>query len=307
MNPVAVIDCGTNSTRILIVDADGQTLAREMTITRLGEGVAQTGRLGEAALERVYTCLANYRTIMDRFDVNEGRLVATSAARDAANGAEFLARCESITGITPALLSGEEEATASYIGATSDLSPSTQPVMIIDIGGGSTELACRVDNHMVAFSMQLGCVRVSEAAFHHSTVTSEEAEVARVMIEGEIDRMLAAVPAFSGLMGSVRLVGLAGTVATIAQMDAGVREYDRDAVHHRILRRSDVQRWYETLSAETASERLAHAGMVPGREDVLIGGLLVLDAVMARFGITELLSSECDILDGVAAQLQGRA
>jgi exopolyphosphatase / guanosine-5'-triphosphate,3'-diphosphate pyrophosphatase len=307
LNPVAVIDCGTNSTRILIVDSDGRTLAREMTITRLGEGVAQTGILGEAALERVYTCLTHYRSIMDTFGVSEGKLVATSAARDAANGGAFLARCEAITGITPALLSGDEEATASYIGATSDLAPSDQPVMIIDIGGGSTELACRVDDQMIAFSMQLGCVRVSEAAFHRPTVTSDEAEVARAMIEREIDRMLAAVPAFNELMRSVRLVGLAGTVATVAQMDAGVREYDRDAVHHRVLQRSDVQRWYETLAAETASERLAHPGMVPGREDVLIGGLLVLDAVMARFGINELLSSECDILDGVAAQLQGRA
>ncbi|NBV25855.1 MAG: exopolyphosphatase [Actinobacteria bacterium] len=307
MKSVAVIDCGTNSTRILIVDGDGRTLAREMTITRLGEGVAQTGILGDAALDRVFTCLTRYRTIMDTFGVSEGKLVATSAARDAANGPEFLVRCEAITGITPVLLSGAEEATASYIGATADLEPSTLPVMIIDIGGGSTELACRVNGAMVAFSMQLGCVRVSEAAFHQPTVTSDEADEARVMIVREIDRMFAAVPAFSDLVGAVRLVGLAGTVATIAQMDAGISEYDRNAVHHRILRRSDVQRWYETLAAETASERLLHAGMVPGREDVLVGGLLVLDAVMARFGISELLSSECDILDGVAAQLQGRA
>ncbi len=307
MTSVAVIDCGTNSTRILIVDGEGRTLAREMTITRLGEGVAQTGVLGDAALDRVFTCLTRYRAIMDRFGVSDGKLVATSAARDAANGPEFLARCKEITGITPALLTGEEEATASYIGATADLEGSSQPVMIIDIGGGSTELACRVDDQMVAFSMQLGCVRVSEAAFHQPTVTTDEAEVARVMIEREIDRMFAAVPAFGELVGAVRLVGLAGTVATIAQMDAGISEYDRDAVHHRILRRSDVQRWYDTLAAETASERLRHAGMVPGREDVLVGGLLVLDAVMARFGIEELLSSECDILDGVAAQLQGRA
>lgn len=307
MTSVAVIDCGTNSTRILIVDGEGRTLAREMTITRLGEGVAQTGVLGDAALDRVFTCLTRYRAIMDRFGVSDGKLVATSAARDAANGPEFLARCKEITGITPALLTGEEEATASYIGATADLEGSSQPVMIIDIGGGSTELACRVGDQMVAFSMQLGCVRVSEAAFHQPTVTTDEAEVARVMIEREIDRMFAAVPAFGELVGAVRLVGLAGTVATIAQMDAGISEYDRDAVHHRILRRSDVQRWYDTLAAETASERLRHAGMVPGREDVLVGGLLVLDAVMARFGIEELLSSECDILDGVAAQLQGRA
>ena len=146
MNCVAVIDCGTNSTRLLVVDENGRTLAREMTITRLGEGVAVSGVLSDAALRRVYDCLARYRTIMDELGVEGGRLVATSAARDAANGPEFLARCEEITRITPVLLTGEQEATASYIGATADLPTSDLPVMIIDIGGGSTELACVVDS-----------------------------------------------------------------------------------------------------------------------------------------------------------------
>lgn len=307
MSNVAVIDCGTNSTRVLIVNEVGETLAREMTITRLGEGVAQTGVLSPAALTRVYDCLTNYRAVMDRFGVTRGQLVATSAARDAANGAEFLRRCEEITGITPALLTGEQEATASYIGATADLPPSDQPTMIIDIGGGSTELACRHDGQLVAFSMQLGCVRVSEAAFHEPRVTPAEEQVARAMIAAEIDRMFTAVPAFGDFVGRVRLIGLAGTVATIAQMDAGLSVYDRDAVHHRVITRDGVHAWYERLAHETAAERLARPGMVPGREDVLVGGLLVLEAVLDRFGISELLSSECDILDGVAAQLQGRA
>jgi exopolyphosphatase/guanosine-5'-triphosphate,3'-diphosphate pyrophosphatase len=307
MSTVAVIDCGTNSTRLLVVDETGKTLAREMTITRLGEGVAVSGVLSDAALGRVYDCLTRYRTIMDRFGVTSGQLVATSAARDAANGREFLARCEEITGVTPVLLSGEQEATASYVGATADLEATDRPVMIIDIGGGSTELACVVEGAMVTFSMQLGCVRVSEAAFHEPTVTPAEEAVAREMIEREIDRLFASVPAFFDLVGRVRLVGLAGTVATIAQMDAGVSEYDRDAVHHRVLTLDGVRHWYQTLANETAAQRLLRPGMVPGREDVLVGGLLVLDAVMSRFGISELLSSECDILDGVAAQLQGRA
>ena len=307
MNNVAVIDCGTNSTRVLIVDESGRTLAREMTITRLGEGVAQTGVLAPAALQRVYDCLTGYRAIMDRFHVTRGQLVATSAARDAANGAEFLQRCQGITGIAPALFTGEQEATASYLGATADLPPSERPTMIIDIGGGSTELACRYDNQLVAFSMQLGCVRVSEAAFHEPRVTPSEERAARVMIEAELARLFQSVPTFLQLIGAVRLVGLAGTVATVAQLDAGLTTYDRDAVHHRVITRDCVHDWYERLANETAAERLQRPGMVPGREDVLVGGLLILELVMERFGISELLSSECDILDGVAAQLQGRA
>jgi len=307
MSNVAVIDCGTNSTRVLIVDESGRTLAREMTITRLGEGVAQTGVLAPSALQRVYDCLTSYRAIMDRYGVTQGQLVATSAARDATNGAEFLERCREITGISPALLTGEQEATASYLGATADLEPSGFPTMIIDIGGGSTELACHYEGRLVAFSMQLGCVRVSEATFHEPRVTPNEEAAARAMIAAEIDRLFASVPSFAELVGRVRLVGLAGTVATVAQLDAGLTTYDRDAVHHRVITRDGVHEWYERLAHETAAERLARPGMVPGREDVLVGGLLILELVMERFGISELLSSECDILDGVAAQLQGRA
>ena len=304
---VAVIDCGTNSTRLLVVDDDGQTLAREMTITRLGQDVATTGRLHPAALERVYRCLTHYREVMDSFGVSSGTLVATSAARDAANGAEFLDECERITGVKSELLSGTEEATASFIGATADLPADPRPAMIIDIGGGSTELAVVLGGELVAHSMQLGCVRVSEAHLESGILTQEAIEAANEMIASEIDRLFLVQPRFGDAIGAVRLIGLAGTIATLAQLDLGVTEYNREAVHHHVLTRSTVQHWIEELGSELPSDRLRRPGMVPGREDVLVGGLLVLDAVMGRFAIDQLLSSECDILDGVAAQLQGRA
>jgi len=304
---VAVIDCGTNSTRLLVADNNGATLAREMTITRLGQDVAATGRLHPDALNRVYDCLRRYRDIMDRCEVSSGTLVATSAARDASNGAEFLAECERITGVSAQLFTGAQEATASYLGATADLSLDSRPAMIIDIGGGSTELAVVLDGALIAHSMQLGCVRVSESHLGSGIVTPSAREAALGMIHSEIDRLFASEPRFSNAIGAVRLIGLAGTIATLAQLDVGVSEYNRELVHHHVITRSVVQHWTEVLGSETPEQRLARPGMVPGREDVLVGGLLVLGAVMDRFAIDQLLSSECDILDGVAAQLQGRA
>ena len=152
--------------------------------------------------------------------------------------------------------------------------------------------------------MQLGCVRVSERALGRGVVTPEGDRAARSMIRGELDRALLAVPDFDRVVGNVRLIGLAGTVATLAQLDAGITVYDREVVHHRLLTREVVQTWRDRLARETPEERLTHPGMVVGREDVLTAGLYVLDAVMERLGVTVLLSSESDILDGIVASLR---
>jgi len=152
--------------------------------------------------------------------------------------------------------------------------------------------------------MQLGCVRVSERALGRGVVTPEGDRAARAMIEAELDRAFTAVPDFVHVAGNVRLIGLAGTVATLAQLDAGLTVYDRDVVHHRLLTREVVQDWRDRLAKETPEERLAHPGMVVGREDVLTAGLYVLDAVMERLGVGELLSSESDILDGIVSSLR---
>ena len=300
---VAVLDCGSNSTRLLIVSGEGLTLDREMHITRLSAGVDASGNLTEEALARSYRVLEEYRQLMDTHHVARGLLVATSAVRDATNGPDFLTKAAHITRVEARLLSGEEEAGFSYAGATRGLSPDPRPTLIVDIGGGSTELAVRLEGVVRGYSMQLGCVRVTERALGSGVVTPAAAAAARTMIEGQLDLAMSAEPAFAALVGDVRLVGLAGTVATLAQLDAGLTQYDRDAVHHRRLTRADVQHWRDRLGALTPVERLALAGMVPGREDVLVAGLFILDAVMARFDAQELLSSEDDILDGVAASL----
>ncbi len=300
--PVAALDCGSNSTRLLIANSD-EALRREMRITRLSQGVDSSGTLTSEALQRSYDVLSEYRSYMDALEVGRGLLVATSAVRDAANGQEFLSRAREITGVDARILSGDEEATFSYNGATADLTPDSRPTLIVDIGGGSTELAMVTDRTMHSYSMQLGCVRVTERALGSGIVTPESDARARDMISAELEKAWSAEPAFREVAGNVRLVGLAGTVATLAQLDAGLSTYDRDAVHHRVITRSVVERWRDTLARETPQARLARPGMVAGREDVLTAGLYVLDAVLERFGATELLSSENDILDGIAQSL----
>ncbi len=300
---VAALDCGSNSTRLLIENAKGQVLRREVRITRLSQGVDASGTLEDEALARSYRVLAEYRRFMDEAGVERGLLVATSAVRDASNGEEFLDEASRTTGVPAEILSGAQEAAFSYDGATSGLAPDVRTTVVLDIGGGSTEMAMMLGSTMFSYSMQLGCVRVSERTLGHGVVNPEGAAAAREMIDLELDRAFGMVPAFAALDSEVRLVGLAGTVATLAQLDAGLALYDRDAVHHRHLSRETVLRWRDRLASETPEVRLTHPGMIVGREDVLVAGLYVLDAVMERFGVTELLSSENDILDGITASL----
>lgn len=300
---VAALDCGSNSTRLLIENSDGDVVSREVRITRLSQGVDASGTLIDEAMARSYVVLKEYRGYMDAAGVERGLLVATSAVRDASNGEEFLNEAGYITGVEAEILNGAQEASYSYDGATSGLAPDPRTTVVLDIGGGSTEMAMMLGSTMFSYSMQLGCVRVSERALGRDVVTLEGEEAARLMIDQELDRAFGMVPAFATLDSEVRLVGLAGTIATLAQLDAGLAVYDRDAVHHRRLSRETVVAWRDRLGSETPAVRLTHPGMVVGREDVLVAGLYVLDAVMERFGVSELLSSENDILDGITASL----
>ncbi len=300
---VAAIDCGTNSTRLLIADDTGRVLRREMRITRLGQDVDATGTLADEALQRNFDVLTQYARFMEDARVTRSRLIATSAARDAANGAFFLERAAEITGARVALLSGNEEAQLSLRGATADLPDVDVPTMILDIGGGSTEMAAMINGTLLAFSMQLGCVRVTERALGVGVLTTAARERANEMIEAEIQRAWSHVPDFERLVGRVRVVGLAGTVATLAQLVSGVAEYDRERVHHQRIALVDVVEWCERLGREEPPARLRFPGMVVGREDVLPAGLLILESVLRRFEVKEILSSENDILDGLAATM----
>ena len=300
---VAAIDCGSNSTRALLVDQSNTTLAREMYITRLSQGVDAAGSLLPEAMERTFDVLERYRGQCDEVGVTRGLLVATSAVRDASNGGVFLRRAAEIMGFEAKVLRGEEEAAYSYAGATADLAMVNESTMIVDVGGGSTELAFERGDTLISYSMQLGCVRVTERALGKGVVTPSSDAAARGMIEDELNRAFTSTPALSEVVAKVRLVGLAGTVATLASLDAGLAIYDRDAVHHRMITRETLWHWRDLLGAESPEARLRHPGMIQGREDVFVAGLYILDAVMERFQVDELLSSENDILDGITAAL----
>lgn len=300
---VAAIDCGTNSTRLLIADGRGRPVERQMRITRLGEGVDEKGILTDEAIERTVSVLRDYRETMRRLSVSKGRLVATSAVRDATNRSAFLGAAAQATGLEAEVLTGIEEGRLSLAGAVGDLDPSDGPFLVVDIGGGSTELVVGKspqDPELEAVSLQLGCVRITERFFRSDPPTRDELDDAESVIGGTLDTVIAEHPR---LVTARRLIGLAGTVSTVAALRLGLKEYDRAQVHHAVLTRIDAEEWYRTLAAEVAVARLDRAGMVPGREDVIVGGALMLVTVMSRFGFEECVVSESDILDGMVADL----
>src|SRR5665213_763229 len=218
---VAAIDCGTNSTRLLVADAEGRPLDRLMRITRLGQGVDATGRLAPEAIERCVAVLVEYRQVMDQLGVGRGRLAATSAARDATNGADFLQRAGEATGFLPELLTGIDEGRLSLAGAVADLDPAEGPFLVLDIGGGSTELVAGKGPHdpeLAAVSLQMGCVRVSERFFVDDPPSADELAGARMDVAGQLERAIAANPRFTA---AHHLVGLAGTVSTLASVHLG--------------------------------------------------------------------------------------
>ncbi|MDA8275751.1 MAG: Ppx/GppA phosphatase family protein [Actinomycetota bacterium] len=305
LGPVAAVDCGTNSTRLLVVDERGTALTRLMEITRLGQGVDATGRLAPEAIDRCVSVLERYRAVMDEHGVERARLVATSAVRDAANGEDFLRAAEQASGVVPELLDGESEGRLSMAGALSELDASAGPFLVVDIGGGSTELMAGSgpdDPDLAVVSLQLGCVRVTERWLHGDPPAARELAEAEAGVGAVLEEAIARHPRFTEAR---RLVGLAGTVSTLAALRSGLVRYDRARVHHAVLSAADVAGWYRTLAAEPAAARLARPGMAAGRQDVIVGGVLVLDAVMARLGLDECLVSESDILDGLAASLVG--
>jgi exopolyphosphatase/guanosine-5'-triphosphate,3'-diphosphate pyrophosphatase len=298
--PVAALDCGTNSTRLLVLDDDGRPLERRMVITRLGKGVDATGVLRGDAIERTLEVLRGYREVMEHHGVAAARLAATSAARDASNGPAFLEAASEASGVRAELLSGEEEGRLSFSGATSDYGGPLDQVVVVDIGGGSTELVTCVDEQVAAHSMQVGCVRVTERAMPGDPPTSTELDAAARMVDEAIDDAFDRLPALAVPNDARQVLGLAGTVSTLAMVDLGLLQYDEAAVHHHWLSLAAIRSLRDSLASETIGDRRGRPGMVPGREDVIVAGAVVLERVVVRLGATGCLTSERDILDGLA-------
>ena len=299
--PVAAIDCGTNSTRLLIADGDGRTMERTNTITRLGQGVDATGRLAPEAVDRTLEVLRGYHEVMERLGVDRVRMTATSAARDAANRDDFFGPAEQIVGTAPELLSGEEEGRLSFAGATADLDPAGAPFCVVDIGGGSTELIVGESEPDGVISLDIGCVRITERFLEHDPPRPEELSAAISVVEAHLDDVRREVPAS---VGARTFFGLAGTITTVAAIELGLQEYDRDRIHHFELTRAAAEDVFRTLATEDRRQRITNPGLEEARADVIVGGCCVLVALMRGFDIDPLLVSEADILDGLVASIR---
>jgi len=303
LSAVAAIDCGTNSTRLLVTEGPGRPpLERLMRITRLGQGVDATGRLSPEAVERTVAVLADYRKVMDSHGVERARMTATSAARDAANRDQFLRAAAETVGVSPELLTGEEEGRLAFAGATAELGRAGGPFAVVDIGGGSTEFAVGQAGGEPdgVVSVDIGCVRVTEKYLASDPPTAEELSQAISVIHAYLDDVERELPAVAD---AATLVGLAGTVAAVASVEIGLTAYDRDRLHHFVLTRPAVEDVFRTLATEARADRVHNPGLEEARADVIVGGTAVLVTVMRHFGFEHCLVSEADILDGLAASL----
>ena len=297
---VAAIDCGTNSTRLLVADAGGRPLERLMRITRLGQGVDRDGHLDERAMKRTIDVLAEFRLVMDRHGVTRARATATAAAREAGNAGEFARRVTEVLGVAAEVLDGEEEGRLTYLGATADLDPAGGPYLVLDVGGGSTELVGGAARAPTAVSLELGCVRCSERFLEHDPPLASELAALRSHVRQLVTGALEAHPS---LLDAAQLVGVAGTVAALVRLDQGIVVYDRSRVHHARLRLDAMERLLGALSALPVARRLEWPALEAERADVIIGGATVLAEATAVLGFDVLTASESDLLDGIVAEL----
>ena len=299
MTTVAAIDCGTNSTRLL-VSRDDESLDRRMVITRLGKGVDATGQLDPQAIERTLSVLRSFRTAMDEHGVQRVRIAATSAARDASNAEAFFAPAEEIIGTRPELLTGHEEGALAFAGATAGLDRSRGPFLVIDIGGGSTECMVGTDQVEHVRSFDVGCVRLTEKHLVSDPPEAEELSNAIAEATAWFEDLAREVP---GIGAVETVIGVAGTITTVAAVEIGVPAYDRSATHHFALTREAIEDVFRTLATERLAHRIHNPGLERERADVIVGGLCALVAFVRTLGIDEVLVSETDILDGLAASL----
>ncbi len=303
MTAIASVDLGTNSTRVLVgrpIGAGLDILDRHNTITRLGQGVGASGRLAPEAVERTLDCLRGYREILDRHGVERVRVAATSASRDAANRDEFFDAVEALIGTRPELLSGDEEGRLSFRGATAELDPASGPFLVVDIGGGSTEFIVGTDRVEGVMSVDIGCVRLTEKFLHHDPPQPEELSACISLTDAYLDDVVREIPAAAEAR---TLVGLAGTVTTVAAVEIGLETYDRDRIHHFHLTHEAAEDVFRTLAIESRADRVHNPGLEEARADVIVGGCCVLVALFRRLGFDEMIVSEADILDGLALSL----
>ncbi|WP_330228532.1 Ppx/GppA family phosphatase [Nocardia sp. NBC_00508] len=310
---VAAVDCGTNSIRLLIADVlgDGRLadVHREMRIVRLGQGVDATGSLAPEAIERTRAALADYVALMREAGVSRVRMVATSATRDAANREDFFAMARAelgtvVAGAEAEVITGDEEARLSFGGAIGELSSAAGPFVVVDLGGGSTELVFGDSAGVrAAYSADIGCVRITERCLAGNPPTAEQIAAARTFAAERLGEAFTHVP----VEGAHTWVGVAGTMTTLAAVALDLPEYDSEKVHLTRLSLGQVHDVCARLIAMDHDQRAALGPMHPGRVDVIGGGAVITEVLAEelsrRAGISELVVSEHDILDGIALSI----
>ncbi|CAL9436361.1 Ppx/GppA phosphatase family protein [Streptomyces sp. enrichment culture] len=303
MTRVAAIDCGTNSIRLLVADIDPEAgtlvdLDRRMTIVRLGQGVDRTGRLAPEALERTFAACREYAAVIKERGAERVRFVATSASRDAENREDFVRGVLDILGVEPEVITGDQEAEFSFTGATKELRGSDE-YLVVDIGGGSTEFVVGTGHVEAARSVDIGCVRLTERHVRHDPPTEDEVAAIRADVRAAIALAEESVP----VREARTLVGLAGSVTTVAALALGLERYDSTAIHRSRVPYDRVAEVAARLRSLTHDERAALPVIHPGRVDVIVAGALVLEEIMTHVGAAEVVVSEHDILDGIAWSL----
>jgi exopolyphosphatase / guanosine-5'-triphosphate,3'-diphosphate pyrophosphatase len=311
MTRVAAIDCGTNSIRLLVADVDATTgalrdLDRRMEVVRLGQDVDRTGRLAPEALERTLAATRRYADVCGRLGVERTRFVATSASRDAENRQDFVDGVRAVLGVEPEVVAGDEEASLSFRGATSVLADRhPAPFLVVDIGGGSTELVLGTTSPVAMLSMDVGCVRLTERHLHDDPPTAAQVHAAAADVRAALDVAVGEVP----VGRTATLVGVAGSVTTVTAHALGLPEYDRTRIHGAALPVDDVLAACADLLGRSRADRASLPFMHPGRVDVIGAGALVWSEVITRVRaevaaaggeLTRVVTSEHDILDGIA-------
>ncbi|QYG95422.1 exopolyphosphatase [Iamia sp. SCSIO 61187] len=277
-----------------------------MRITRLGAGVDRTRALDTEAVARTQAVLGEYRTVMDDHGVPAGnvRISATSAARDATNRDGWFDAAEAVVGARPEVLTGTEEAALSFRGATAGLDPARGPFLVFDLGGGSTELAYGTDTVTASLSLEIGCVRLTERFIESDPPRPEELTAAISYAESWLDDVLRQMP---GAASAPTVIGLAGTVSTVAAVEIGLATYDRSRIHGFTLTKEAAEDVFRTLATESRADRVHNPGLEEARADVIVGGCCALVAVYRTLGLDEIVVSEADILDGLALSVLDRA
>jgi exopolyphosphatase / guanosine-5'-triphosphate,3'-diphosphate pyrophosphatase len=311
MTGVAVIDLGSNSTRLLAVDESGNDLARRMIVTKLGEGLNATGRLSSAAIERTVAAVRTYKAEIDGFGITTIDATATAAARIAENRDELFDALESVLGIRPRLLSGVEEAHVGWRGATSWATARTTPFgepaydVMIDIGGGSTEFAVGQPGNdpIGAWSINVGCVRLTEEFFKLDPPGPVALSSAITVVRSHLDDVAREIPL---MKQADRLIGVAGSITTVAAIELGMSTYDRERIHQFALTRAAAEDVFRTVATEASADRAANPGLSKDRVGTIVAGALILVAIMRHFDFDSCIISEADNLDGAVQLLQSR-